>query len=160
MPALALIAAVGRNGAIGRAGRVPWDYPEDRAHFARVTHGHAVVMGRRTWEETRGPLPDRQNIVISRTLGEVEGARLARDLTEALQLAWSLDEEPFVIGGTRLFEESMPRVTRALITWIPEAPEADAFFHFDAAGFHLMGEQAGARGERYSEYERIWLPSA
>ena len=159
MPTLALIAAVARNGAIGRAGSVPWNYPEDRAHFARATRGHAVVMGRRTWEETGGPLPERENIVVSGTLREATGARVVPDLSVALELAWTLDAEPFVIGGTRLFEESLPRVTRALITWIPEEPEADTFFHFDGTGFHLMGARAGARGERYTEYERIWLPA-
>lgn len=159
MPSLSLIAAVGTNGAIGRAGRVPWDYPEDRAHFARATRGHAVIMGRRTWEETGGPLPDRTNIVVSTTLGDAAGARVVSSAADALELAWSLDEEPFVIGGTRLFEQCLPRVTRALITWIPEAPEADTFFHFDGAGFHLMTDRTGARGERYSVYERIWAPS-
>jgi len=151
---LALIVAVGENGAIGVAGRLPWDYPDDRAHFARTTRGHAVIMGRRTWEETGGPLPGRHNIVVSRSLESVAGAQVAPSLDSALQLAWALDPEPFVIGGTRLFEEALPRITRAFVTLVPESPQADTFFHFDATGFRLVSEDVGKRGERYREYER------
>lgn len=154
MQRLALIVAIADNGAIGRAGRVPWDYPDDRAHFARVTRGHAVIMGRRTWEETGGPLPGRQNIVVSRTLKALDGAQLSEDLDAALELAWSLDPEPVVIGGTRLFEAALPRVTRAFVTRIPETPEADTFFHFDETGFVLVSEAVGKKGERYEEWKR------
>lgn len=154
MQPLALIAAIGQNDAIGWRGGLPWSYPEDRAHFERETRGHAVILGRRTFEERGQPLPGRRNIVVSRSLLLRPGIELAADLDEALALASATDVEPFVIGGARLFEIALPRVTRALITWIPEAPEADTFFHFDARGFELVEQRQGARGERYVEYRR------
>lgn len=154
MRELALIVAIGENGAIGRAGRVPWDYPEDRAHFARLTRGHAVIMGRRTWEETGGPLPDRTNIVVSASSPKLVGAHVVRTLDEALALAWSTDPLPFVIGGTRLFDEALPRVTRAFVTLVPEAPDADTFYRFEPAGFHLASEREGERGARFQEWVR------
>ena len=72
---LTLVLAIGKNDVIGKDGKVPWRIPEDLKHFRRVTNGHAVIMGRKTWDEVGKPLPGRRNIVISRTPGlALEGA--------------------------------------------------------------------------------------
>ncbi len=153
--ALALSVAVGENGAIGKGGGLPWDYPEDRAHFDAITRGHVVIMGRRTWEETGEPLPHRDNVVVTRSgAEEFPGATVVRSLAEAVRYAQAKDDEPFVIGGVRLFEEAMPLVTRVYITRIPESPAGDAFFAFDARGFRLAHERTGERGARYQVWER------
>jgi dihydrofolate reductase len=149
-----MILALGSNGALGRAGKVPWSYPEDRAHFARTTRGHVVIMGRRTWEEEGRPLADRTNIVVSRSFVAPTGVHAARSLDEALSIAWSLDDEPFVIGGAQLFAAAMPRVTRIYLTEIPEAPDADVFFALDRTGFRIVDERAGDRGARFLVLER------
>src|SRR4029079_9381725 len=154
MPALAMIVAIGKNGVIGKAGGLPWNYPDDREHFRKTTQGHAVIMGRRTFEETGQPLPDRHNIVVSRTREFPPGVRPPTSLEAALEIAWSLDPIPFVIGGATLFEAAMPRITRAFITEIPEAPDGDTFFAFDPTGFRKVSERLGEMGERYLEYER------
>jgi len=154
MPALAMIVALGKNGVIGRGGKLPWNYPEDREHFRKTTQGHAVIMGRRTFEETGQPLPDRHNIVVSKTGKFPAGVRQVPTLEAALEVAWSLDPIPFVIGGAALFREAMPRITHAFITEIPESPEGDTFFEFDATGFRLVSERVGEQGERYLEYQR------
>src|ERR671933_819326 len=74
-PKVYLVAAVASNGVIGRAGELPWRLPEDLRHFKRITLGHPAIMGRRTWESLRGPLPQRENIVVTRTPGyEAPGA--------------------------------------------------------------------------------------
>lgn len=157
-PKLGLIVAVAENGVIGRGGGLPWEYPEDRAHFEATTHGHVVVMGRRTWEETLAPLAGRTNIVVSRSPEKgafPESVRVVRTLEEALTLAFRLDPRPFVIGGARLFDEAMPRVGVAFVTRIPGAPVGDTFFRFDTTGFELVRARDGDRGVRFEEWARI-----
>ncbi len=150
-----VIAAVARNGAIGLGGRLPWDYPEDRAHFERTTRGHAVIMGRRTWEERGTPLEGRTSIVISRTFDPPAGVYRATDLAEALAVARHLDrDEPFVIGGKRPFEEAMPRADRVYLTEIPESPEADTFVTFDRVGLSVVFERTTSSGLRFLVLER------
>ena len=84
-PRVYLVAAVAANGIIGVNGDLPWRLPEDLAHFKRLTLGHPVVMGRRTWESLKGPLPGRENIVVTRTPGyDAPGAAVAGSLEAAL----------------------------------------------------------------------------
>src|SRR5262245_44331457 len=102
-PALTLIAAVSRNGVIGKAGKVPWDLPEDRAYFRGATMGHAIIMGRRTWDETGRALDGRRNIVVSRSSDlALPGAEVVSTLEQAIALARRFDAEPFVIGGAEI----------------------------------------------------------
>jgi dihydrofolate reductase len=154
MRPLSLIFAIARNGAIGLNGGLPWHYPEDRNHFFRTTVGHALVMGRRTYEEVGTPLPDRTNIVVSRTFAAPPGVISAESLSAALELAYAKDPSPFVIGGARLFDEAMPLATRVYVTEIPESPPADTFFRFDSKGFCVIEERTTASGLRFVTYER------
>lgn len=152
---LALIAAVGRNGAIGRAGRVPWDLPEDRAHFRRETMGHAILMGRRTWDETGRPLDGRRNIVISRS-GAVSGSgrEVVESLEHAIALARTTDAEPFVIGGAEIFRLALPLATKLLLTEVDLDVEADTFFPpFDRREWSVRERRAGDRAT-YVTYVR------
>jgi dihydrofolate reductase len=149
---LALIFAIAENGVIGKGGKLPWNYPEDAAFFLATTRGHAVIMGRRTWEERGVALPERTNIVVSRSFEAPAGkpeVRVARSLDAALAIAWAVDDEPFVIGGVRLFEEAMPRATRLYVTEIPGMPEGDTAFVFDRAGFRVERERVSERGLRF-----------
>jgi putative acetyltransferase len=149
-PQVGMILAVGQNGGIGRAGRVPWDYPSDRAFFARTTRGHAVLMGRRTWEETSAPLPGRLNVVVSTTLADLEGADVVPCLADALEVSRRARTFAFVIGGARLFAEATPLARRVYYTAIPESPpEADVSFRLDRDRFCEIDSWMGARGERY-----------
>lgn len=155
MRPLSLILAVARNGVIGRAGGLPWSYPEDRAFFEATTRGHAVIMGRRTWEETGSALPDRTNIVVSRGFVPPEGVLTRTTLDDALMLAWSIDPEPFVIGGARLFEEAQSRATRIYLTEIPETPLGDTHVALDRTGFRVVSERTTtSTGLRFVELER------
>src|SRR3990170_8007621 len=86
-PRVYLVAAVAANGIIGASGRLPWHIPEELRHFKRLTLGHPVIMGRRTWESLRGPLPGRENIVVTTTPGyEAPGGAVASSLEAALAL--------------------------------------------------------------------------
>jgi len=142
---LALIAAVARNGAIGRDNGLLWRLPEDMAFFKRTTLGHPVIMGRRTWDSIPArfrPLPGRTNIVVTRKAGwQAEGAAAAHSLNEALALARAVPagDDPscaFVIGGAQLYAEALPLADALVLTEIDRDFDGDAHFPPDArAGF-------------------------
>ena len=127
-PRVYLVAAVASNGIIGANGALPWHLPEDLKHFKRLTLGHPVIMGRRTWESLKAPLAGRDNIVVTRTPGyEAAGAAVASSLQAALALCLG---EPvvFVIGGSQLFAESLPLASGLVMTEIYRDFEGDTWF--------------------------------
>ena len=142
---LAVIVAVAPNGVIGRDGDLPWRLPEDLKHFRRTTLGHAVVMGRATWESIGKPLPKRRNIVVTRNRDYMaDGAEVAHSLPEALALAWQSDPEPFVIGGASLYAEALPQATRLELTEVHEEVDGDTFFPgYDEGQFSEISRRAG-----------------
>lgn len=131
---VALIAAVARNGAIGRDNSLPWRLSGDLQFFKRTTLGKPVVMGRVTFESIGRPLPGRDNIVISRNAAwSAEGVHSAASLEEALQLARqsaaaSGAEEVMVIGGGQIYRQALPRAERIYLTEVDAEVEGDAFF--------------------------------
>jgi dihydrofolate reductase len=152
---LTFVAAVARNGVIGRAGGLPWDMPEDRDHFERVTAGHAVIMGRRTWDETGAPLAGRRNIVVSRS-GSVsgEGREVVATLDEAIARARQTDPDPMVIGGGEIFRVAMPRATRMILTELDFDAEGDTRFpNFDPREWSVVERRRGDRAT-YVRYDR------
>jgi dihydrofolate reductase len=154
---LSLVAAVARNGVIGRGGQIPWDLPEDRAYFRRSTLGHAVIMGRKTWDETGRPLDGRRNIVVSRS-GAVSGRADEREvvatLDEALTRARATDPEPAVIGGAEIFRLALPLATRLVLTEVDFDAEGDTFFPpFERDEWRVTERRAGDRAT-YVTYER------
>ncbi len=150
---VSMILAVAANGVIGRSGGLPWNEPEDRAHFEATTRGRTVLMGRRTWEETGKPLEGRLTIVVSRTFVPPSGVLCASSLDEAVALAERRGPgEPFVLGGVRLFEEAAPRARRVYLTEIPGAPEGDTFFDrsvLDRAGLVEVSSRRTPSGLRF-----------
>lgn len=132
MSTVALIAAVARDGAIGRGNALLWSDPEDMKHFRTETQGCPVVMGRRTWESLPArfrPLPGRRNLVVTRQAGyDAPGAQTAASLAEALA---RVAEAPrvFVIGGGQLYAEALPRADELVLTEVDAGfPDADTFF--------------------------------
>ena len=125
---LYLVAAVAANGIIGAKGRLPWHIPEELKHFKKLTLGHPVIMGRRTWESLKGPLPQRENIVVTRQAGyEAPGAAVANSLEGALAMCAG-ESVAFVIGGTELFKESLPLANGMVLTEIQRDYEGDTWF--------------------------------
>jgi dihydrofolate reductase len=115
---LALVVAVAANGTIGVRGGLPWRLPADLRRFREVTTGHAIVMGRRTWDSIGRPLPGRQNIVVTRTPGfAAPGADVAPSLDAALALV-RLPPPVFCIGGAELFREALRRADLLYVTEI------------------------------------------
>jgi dihydrofolate reductase len=140
---LVLIAAVARNGVIGRGGVLPWHLGADMAHFRDLTRGCPVIMGRRTWDSLSPryrPLPGRANIVVSRRAGwTAEGAQVAPSLQAALRLArlrLDASRRVFVIGGAQLYREAMPSADVLELTEVRADVEGDILFPFwDRAAF-------------------------
>ena len=128
-PAISMIVARSRNHVIGRDNQMPWKISADLQFFKRVTMGHPVIMGRKTWESIGRPLPGRRNIIVSRNSAyEATGGELVGSLDEALN---SLSDFPrvFVIGGEQLFTQAFPKADRLYITEIDMDIEGgDAFF--------------------------------
>lgn len=161
MPRITLIAAVARNGVIGRDGAIPWRIPGDLPRFRRITMGHPVIMGRRTWESLGKPLPGRRNLVISGTPGFVPaGAEVFASLDAALA-ACADAPEVFVIGGTEAYREALDLADRLLLTEIDADVEGDAYFpRFDRSAWRETAREAHAAGDgspypyAYVTYER------
>lgn len=124
---LTLIAAMGKNRAIGMAGRMPWHLPAELQHFKKVTMGKTIVMGRKTWQAIGRPLPGRQNIVVSRNPDfHADGVDLAASLEDAA--AQSKSDEVMIIGGGQLYTLALPLARRMVLTLIDIEPEADTWF--------------------------------
>jgi len=158
---VALIAAVASNGVIGAGNRLPWHLPEDLRHFRALTSGHTVVMGRKTWESIGRPLPNRQNIVVSRQAAlRLDGASLAHSLEEALSMA-DRPDPVFVIGGEALYRSALPLAAVLYLTEIERDFDGDARFPaFERVAWRETDREshrpAGGEGFAYhfATYER------
>lgn len=131
---LSVIVAMAENGIIGRDGELPWHLSADLRRFKRLTMGHAILMGRKTWESIGRPLPGRTSIVISRQPNYQTGdARVpvAGSLDDALQIASRADceqDQLFVIGGAAIYEMALSRANRLYLTRVQAELEGDVRF--------------------------------
>ncbi len=131
---ITLLAAVARNGVIGRHGAIPWRVPGEQAHFKTVTMGHVLVMGRRTYESIGRPLPGRTTVVVTgnpewrATGGPTDAVLTASTVHEALRRARSVDDGVFVVGGARVYADSLGSADELLITWVDAEPAGDTYF--------------------------------
>lgn len=126
-----LIAAVAANNVIGNKGDLAWnfrDYPEDMKRFRKETTGHTVLMGRKTYESIGNPLPNRRNMVVSRTMEELGNILVFKDVNSAFEAARSNAETLFVIGGQTIYEQTLNYATELHITHIDENYEGDVYF--------------------------------
>ncbi len=129
-PPLSLIAAVAENRCIGHENRLPWHLPEDLKRFREITRGHPVIMGRKTFESIGRPLPQRQNIVISRDPNySACGVETVTSLEQAIEKASAQNpKEIFVIGGAEIYRLALPYADRLYLTLIHQEVPGDAFF--------------------------------
>lgn len=126
---LSIIVAVASDGAIGRANDLLWHLPADLKRFKELTTGHTILMGRKTFESLpRGPLPNRRNIIISRSLPTQPGAEVYPTIQQALE-ACASDEEVFIIGGGEIYRQLLPDTERIYLTRVQASfPDAEVFF--------------------------------
>lgn len=161
---LTLIAAIDKNNTLGANNDLIWDLPDDMRHFVRSTKGHAVIMGRKTFDSMDGkPLPKRHNIVITRQEGySADGISIVNSLEEAIQLA-SDDDQPFIIGGAQIYKLAIPHAERLEITHIHHSFEGgDAYFpEIDPNIWKVVQEEYHPVDEKHEQaftitrYERI-----
>lgn len=152
----AIIAAVAKNGVIGRDGKIPWQLPEDRKWFREQTMGHMLVMGRRTYEEIGRPLPGRRICVLSSRLQLTEpDCFTARSLCEALKRAGG--EDVFICGGASLYEEALPLADRLYLTELDREVSGDTFFPEIPEGEFAVKKRVEKEGYAFVVYDRkLW----
>lgn len=125
MKPLSMIVAYGDDNVIGVDGKVPWRCPEDMKFFKETTMGHAVIMGRKTWDSIPvkfRPLPGRMNIVLTRGAVDQIGTNAAASLEAALDMAYKCDVRPFIIGGAEVYRQAFPLVTEVYATRVDWPP--------------------------------------
>ena len=148
---ISLIVAMAENRVIGRDGRLPWHLPKDLKRFKKLTVGHPMVMGRKTFESIGRPLPKRRSLVLSRDPAyRPPGAEVAASLPEALARL-AADEEAFVIGGARVFAEALPLAERLYLTLVHAEVAGDVRFpEIDAAAWKLLASERHTADDRHA----------
>jgi dihydrofolate reductase len=139
-----------RNRVIGANGQIPWHLPEELKRFQRLTTGHHIVMGRRTWESIGKLLPGRTTVIVTRRRGyHAPGARIAHSLDEAIA-ACGDDDEIFVIGGAELYAQALPRAARLYVTTVEASIEGDAFMpEFESGGWREVSSESFPADRRH-----------
>jgi len=150
-----ILAAIARNGVIGVDGGLPWHIPGDLPRFKERTMGHALVMGRRTYESIGRPLPGRTTIVVTRQPDwKADGVVTAASVSEALARAAELYDEVFVVGGAQVYAEALPVTDRLELTLVDAEPEGDTLFpEVDWSRWQEVGREPGV-GCEYVAYGR------
>ncbi len=162
---ISIIAALAKNRVIGAHGTIPWDIPEDKAHFRKLTVGNVIIMGRKTYESIGFPLPNRSNIVVSRS-ADFSGENLmtAPDLDTAVALAYScaskdnFKSQIFLCGGEKIYSEGLDFARRLYLTELDDEYQGDTFFpHFSKKKIRLVSHK---RIEHlrlsFNVYERLY----
>lgn len=128
---IAHVVAIAQNNCIGKDGTLPWHLPEDLKHFKKVTTGHTVLMGRKTWEslpEKFRPLPNRKNVVVTRREGYdvPEGVDVYNSIDAALNA--HAGEDIMIIGGGQIYAQTIDHADTLFITHVHQDVDGDAFF--------------------------------
>ena len=147
---ISIIAAVAKNRAIGFQNKLLYWLPNDLKRFKALTTGHTIIMGRNTFESLpKGALPNRRNVVLSRTTKELPGCDVYPTLKEALQ-SCKPEEDIYIIGGARVYEQAIKFADRLCLTEIDDTPkEADAFFP-DYSDWKVDTKEAHSKDEKHA----------
>ena len=153
---ISIIAAVAKNRAIGFENKLIYWLPNDLKRFKALTTGHTIIMGRNTFESLpKGALPNRRNVVLSTTIRELPGCDVFPTLDAALQ-SCRPDEDVFIIGGARVYEQAIGKADRLCLTEVDDTPaQADAFFP-DYSDWQAVNKEAHPKDERH-EYEYAFV---
>lgn len=150
---ISLIAAVARNGVIGRDNDLPWRLSTDLQYFKKITSGHAIILGRKNYESIGRPLPNRTNIIITRDKDYTEqGCLVAHSLEQAIALAGN-DNEIFIIGGAQIYALAMDSISRMYITEVKVDVEGDVIFpDYDNSQWREISRESHHADEK-NEYD-------
>ena len=159
-PRISIIVAMAKNRVIGANNQIPWHLPNELKMFKRLTMGHHIVMGRKTYESIGRLLPGRTTVIITRQPDyAVPGAVIAHSLADALNAA-ARDDEIFVIGGAAIFREALPLASRVHLTTVDAEPAGDTFMPELDTDWHertaeeFAADKSHAYAYRYSVLER------
>ena len=152
-----IIAAVAKNRAIGFENKLIYWLPNDLKRFKALTTGHTIIMGRKTFESLpKGALPNRRNVVLSRTTKELPGCEVFPTLQAALQNC-KADEDVYIIGGAHVYKQAISMADRLCLTEVNDTPaEADAFFPNYSEGWCIDKKEAHPKDERHA-YEYAFV---
>jgi len=162
-PKISIIVAIAENRAIGKDNHLLWHISEDLRNFKQLTSKHAVIMGRKTWESLGRPLPNRRNIVVSKTLSNnlansIPGVEFYPSLNEAIEAASTvtdvypnLADEIFIIGGGEIYHETVPIASKIYLTLVHTViDDADTFFpKLNPSEWHETRRESFDYGEKY-----------
>lgn len=159
---ISFIVAMDKNRTIGKDNQLPWYLPADLKFFKKVTMGHPIVMGRKTYESIGKALPGRENIIVTRNVDyQSEDSTVIHSVEELMQYVKGKNEEVFVIGGAQLFKDTFPVADRLYITEIKHEFEGDTFFpEFNESEWILASSEKGIKDEKnpydyfYNIYDR------
>ena len=146
---ISIIVAVAKNGVIGDKNSLLWHIKEDMRFFRQKTTSHPVIMGRKTYDSLGKPLPNRTNVVISRTLNHIEGCTVVHSLEEAVAL-FPAEEEIFIIGGAQIYALALEVADHIYLTRVEHDYEGDTSFpEWDESKWQLVDSEAYPCGEKY-----------
>lgn len=154
---ISVIAAVAQNGAIGFQNKLLYWLPNDLKRFKQLTTGHTIIMGRLTFESLpKGALPNRRNVVLSRSLQSFPGAETFSTLEQALA-SCAADEDVYIIGGAQVYSQAIRFADRLCLTEVLDSPEqADAFFPpFDRSAWQEVYTEAHEADEKHAHPYRF-----
>ena len=146
-----IIAAIAQNKAIGNNNKLLYWLPNDLKRFKALTTGHTIIMGRKTYNSLpKGALPNRRNVVLSRSLTEIEGCEVYTSLENALQHC-AANEEIYILGGASVYEQALPLADRLCLTEVHDTPEeADAYFP-DITGWKEIWREEHNKDEKHAQ---------
>jgi dihydrofolate reductase len=153
-----VIVAMARNGVIGMQGRIPWHLPNELQLFKRLTMGHHIVMGRRTFESIGRLLPGRTSVVVTRQPEYAAPGTIVVNSLDAAIAACGDDDEIFVIGGAELYRDALPRASRIYLTTVDAEPAGDTYMpEFDPRDWRELSCESFAADERHPYAYRFSL---
>ena len=163
---ITIIAAIGKNGELGKNNDLIWHLPNDLKRFKKVTAGHHVIMGRKTFESLGKPLPNRTNIIITRnSTYTAEGCVIVNSLQEAIEAAQE-DENPFILGGAQIYKQALEIADVLDLTRVDASLEADAFFpEIDLEKWKVVAREDHQKDEKHQynysfvTYKKVGSPA-
>lgn len=154
---ISFVFAMDKNRVIGYKNQLPWHLPADLQYFKRVTTGHVVIMGRKTYESIGKPLPNRTNVIVTRQQNYRPEGCIVFHSVEKLVAHFSKEEELFVIGGAEIFSQFLPIVEKMYVTVIDHEFAGDTFFpEIDETEWEIIHSEKGVKDEK-NPYEYIFI---
>lgn len=150
-PELIIVVAMTRQRVIGRNGSLPWHIPEELRLFRELTTGQTVILGRETFRSIGRPLPERRNIVVTRTLPATAGVEVCGSFAEAVRKGADDGDKIFVLGGLEIYRQALPVASAMVVSWIRENHAGDTFFpEFDPEDWSVQ------KVEEHAAFTRVW----